>query len=67
MMKLPLISGDTTAVIQTGLKKIYSYSFSLPSVTAKALNFSTVSGGTISATFTDPAATAYLFVTAIGI
>jgi len=67
MMKMSLISGDTIATVVTGLKLIYSFSVSPPEKTGKALDHSTVSGGTITVNFTDPAATAALYVTAIGI
>ena len=67
MMKMSIISGDTIATVVTGLKLIYSFSVSPPGVTAKALDHSTVSGGTITVNFTDPAVSADLYVTAIGI
>jgi hypothetical protein len=67
MMKMSLISGDTAATVETGLKIIYSFSVSPPGVTTKPLDHSTVSGGTITVNFTDPVATCALYVTAIGI
>jgi hypothetical protein len=67
MIKMTLISGDTVATVKTGLKKIYSYSVSPPQISGKALDHTTVAGGTITVNFTDPATGAYLYVTAIGI
>lgn len=67
MIKMTLISGDTAATVRTKLKKIYSFSVSPPGITAKPLDHSTVSGGVITVNFTDPAAGASLYVTAIGI
>jgi len=67
MMKMSVISGDTIAIVATGLKIIYSFSVSPPAATGKALDHSTVSGGTITVNFTDPEASVGLYVTAIGI
>ena len=67
MMKYTYESGDTTVTATTGLKIIYSYSLSPTSLTAKAVDYATVSGGTITIHVADPVADCYLFVTAIGI
>lgn len=67
MMNMNVISGNTIATVNTGLKIIYSFSVSPPGVTAVPLDHSTVSGGTITVNFTDPVATVALYVTAIGI
>jgi hypothetical protein len=67
MIKMSLINGDDVATVKTGLKKIYSFTVSPPEITGKALNHSTVAGGTITVNFTNPAANASLYVTAIGI
>jgi len=67
MMKMSLINGDTIATVNTGLKIIYSFSVSPPAITAVPLDHSTVSGGVITVNFTNPGASADLYVTAIGI
>jgi hypothetical protein len=67
MMKMSIISGDTIATCVTGLKKIYSVNVSPPAVTGKALDHTTVAGGTVTVNFADPVATCALYVTAIGI
>ncbi len=64
--KMTYGNGDTSVVVATGLKNIVSYSVSPTSVTTKAWNFATVSGGTITITVADPLAGCYLFVTAFG-
>jgi len=58
---------DTSITCATGLKKIYGYSCSAPSVATKYVTRGVVAGGTITLTVTDPAAPCYLTVTAIGI
>ena len=67
MIKMTLIAGDTIATVRTKLKKIYSYSTSPPEITAKPLDHTTVAGGVLTINFTNPAAGASLYVTAIGI
>jgi hypothetical protein len=67
IMAMSLISGDDTVTVATGLKKIYSYSVSPAAVTAKPVDYGTISGGTITLHVTDPAANETLYVTAIGI
>ena len=60
-------SGDTAISIATGLRRIDAYYFSPTSVSAKYITLATVSGGTISATATDPLAACYFYYTAIGV
>jgi hypothetical protein len=67
MMKMNLISGDTVATCVTGLKKIYCFNVAPPQISGKALDHSTVAGGTITVNFADPVANAALYVTATGI
>ena len=66
-MKMALVSGDTIVTVNTGLKIIYSYSVSMPTITGKTLDYGTVAGGTITLNVTNPAANEYLFITAWGI
>lgn len=66
-MGMSMVAGDDTVTVNTGLKKIYSYSVSPPAVTAKPVDYGTVSGGTITLHVTDPNATVTLMVTAVGI
>jgi hypothetical protein len=65
--KMTYDNGDTSIVVNTGLKKIYSFIVSPTSVTAKKVNCATVAGGTITITVADPLAACYLFVKAYGI
>ena len=67
MIRMSLINGDTIATVKTKLKKIYSYSVSPPEKTATPLDHTTVSGGVLTVNFTNPGASASLYVTAIGI
>jgi len=67
MMKMTYASGDTSVVVNTGLKRIFSFNISPTSVTAKKVDFAAVSGGTLTLTVADPLADCYLFVTARGI
>jgi hypothetical protein len=60
-------NGDTSISVVTDLKIIYGYTVSPTSVTGKAINYATVSGGTISITAADPLAGCYIFVTAWGL
>lgn len=66
-MSMSLIAGDDTVTVKTGLKKIYSYAVSCPSITAKPIDYGTVSGGTITLHVTNPAANESLLVTSWGI
>jgi hypothetical protein len=66
-MKMPCISGDTSAVFPTQLKKIYSYSVSSPTTAEKYVTRGVISGGTITLTITDPTEAATLYLTAYGI
>ncbi len=67
LMKMQLIAGDDTVTVKTGLKLIYSYSISPPAITAKPVDYATVSGGTITIYTTNPAASMDLYVSAIGL
>lgn len=67
LMKMSLINGDDTVTVKTGLKIIYSYSVSPPAITAKPVDYATVSGGTITIHTTNPGASMSLYVTAEGI
>jgi hypothetical protein len=68
MIAMSLVSGDDTVTVNTGLKIIYSWSVSAPGVTAKPLDYATVSGGTITQYCTDPStAGETLYFTAYGI
>jgi hypothetical protein len=67
MKKMTYAGGDTSLTVNTGLKKIYSYDISPTSVTAKAVDYVTVSAGTLTITVANPLAACYLFVTAEGI
>ena len=67
LLKYTLASGDTTITAATGLKIIYAWFISAPSVAAKYVTTGTVSGGTITITVTDPLAAEYFYVTAFGI
>lgn len=66
-MGMSLVSGDDTVTVATGLKKIYGYTVGLPTITAKSLDYATISGGTITLHVTDPVAAETLIVTAYGI
>jgi hypothetical protein len=66
-IKMTYGNADTSVVVNTGLKKIYSYSVSPTSVATKTVTAGAVSGGTITLTVTDPLAACYLTVTAWGI
>jgi hypothetical protein len=65
--KMTYAGGDTSITVNTGLKKIYSYEVSPTSVTGKAVDYATVSAGTITVHVADPLAACYLFVTAEGL
>jgi hypothetical protein len=65
--KMSYDNGDTSIAVATGLKKIYSFSVSPTSVTAKKVDYATVAGGTITITVANPLAPCYLKVTAYGI
>jgi hypothetical protein len=65
-MEMTLISGDTSVVVDTGLRRIFSYSVSPYTLTTKLLLQATVSGGTITQVVTDPAAGEVLYYTIIG-
>ena len=65
--KMTYDNGDTSITVATGLKIIYAYDVSAPAVTAKAVDYATVAGGTITITVADPLAPDYLYVTAYGI
>ena len=67
MKKMTYAAGDTSITCATGLKIIYHYDISPPSLTAKPWDYATVAGGTITITVTNPLAACYLFVTAYGI
>ena len=67
LMAMTLIAGDDTVTVATGLKKIYSYSVSPPAITAKPVDYATVTGGTITIHTTNPAAAMTLYVKATGI
>jgi hypothetical protein len=67
MKKMTYDNGDTSITVATGLKIIYHYDISPPSLTTVPVDFATVAGGTITITIADPLAPAYLFVTAYGI
>jgi len=67
MKKMSYDNGDTSIVVATGLKQIYSFDVSPTSVTAKKVNYATVAGGTITITVADPLAPCYLKTTAYGI
>ena len=58
-------NGDIT--VQTGLRQIFSYSVSRPSVANGAVTLGTVSGGVITITTGNPAGACYIFVDAWGI
>ena len=65
--KITYDAGDTSIAINTGLKIIYAFDCSVPSVTLVPYDFATVDGGTITLTVTDPGAAAYIFMTAYGV
>jgi len=67
MMNMSLVAADDTVTVETGLKLIYSYSVSAPAITAKPVDYGTISGGTITLHVTAPGANMALYVTAIGI
>jgi hypothetical protein len=67
LKKMTYGNGDTSIVVSTGLKQIYSYDVSVPAVTAKAVDYGVVSGGTITLTVADPLAPDYITVRAFGI
>ena len=60
-------NGDTALTVVTGLKIIYSHTISATSVTAKGLDHTTISGGTLTVNVTDPLAACYLYINAIGL
>lgn len=66
ILKYTYDTGDTAVSAKTGLKFIVGYAISPTSVTAKAVDYATVSGGTITVTVANPLAACYLFVTAWG-
>lgn len=66
-MKMALINGDDTVTVNTGLKKIYSYSVSPVAITAKPMDYGTIAGGVITLHTTNPGASMDLYVTAEGI
>jgi hypothetical protein len=65
--KMTYDNGDISIVVNTGLKIIYGYDVSVPSLTTVPYDFATVSGGTITLTIADPLGPAYIFVTAYGL
>lgn len=67
LKKMTYDNGDTSIVVNTGLKIIYSYDVSPPAVTGKAVDYGEVAGGTITLTVADPLAPDYLFVRAFGV
>ena len=67
LIRVDYAGGDTSLAVPTKMKLIESYGISLTSVTAKPVDYATVSGGTITITVTDPLAACYLYVTAIGL
>ena len=67
VMKYTYTAAEATITAATGLKNIVAYSISPTSVTAKAVDYATVSGGTITIHVAAPGATCYLFVTAWGL
>ncbi len=67
MCKVTYDNGDTAANVATGLKIIYSYDVSVPAVTAKAVDYAVVTGGTIAIHMVNPLAPDYFFVRAFGI
>ena len=67
MKKMTYDNGDTSIVVNTGLKKIYTYDVSPTSVTGKTWDYVAVAGGTLTIAAADPLAPCYLFVTAEGI
>ena len=60
-------NGDTALTVDTKMKLIESYTISPTSVTAKAVDYSTVAGGVITVNAADPLAACYLFINAIGL
>lgn len=60
-------NGDTSLTVDTGLKKLYSYTVSPTSVATKTVTRTTVASGVLTITATDPLADCYLTVTAFGI
>ena len=66
-MKMSLINTDTTVTVNTGLKIVYGYCVSPTGVTAKIVDYGTVSGGVITLHCTAPGVSADLYVTAFGI
>lgn len=67
LKKMTYDNGDSSIVVDTGLSRIFSYSVSAPAVTAKAVDFGVVAGGTITLTVADPLAPDYLYVKAYGL
>lgn len=67
LKKMTYGNGDTSIVVNTGLKIIYSYDVSPPAVTAKAVDYGVVAGGVITLTVADPLGSDYIFVRAFGI
>jgi phosphoribosylformylglycinamidine (FGAM) synthase-like enzyme len=65
--KMTYDNGDTSIVVNTGLKRIFSFDVSPTSVTAKKVNCATVAGGVITVTVADPLAACYLVCNAYGI
>jgi len=67
MAKFTYAALDTTITWDTGLNKVYSYDTSPPSVAGKYVTDIVEAAGVLTITVTNPAAGAYLFVTAEGI
>jgi len=65
-MTMKLVSGDDTVTVASGLRRIWSWHVSSPAITAKAIDYGTVSDGTITLHVTNPAADEYLYFTIIG-
>jgi hypothetical protein len=66
MMEMTLVSGDASVVVDTGLRKIFSYTVSPYTLTTKLLLQATISGGVITQVVTDPAAGEVLYYTVFG-
>jgi hypothetical protein len=67
LKKMTYDNGDTSIAVNTGLSKIFSYDVSTPAVTAKAVDYATIAGGTITIHVANPLAPDYLYVRAFGL
>lgn len=66
-MKMTYTAAETTITCNTGLKIIEGFDVSPTSITAKPVDYSVVSGGTVTITVNAPGASCYLFLTAYGV